>query len=139
MNTRSDRGQATVLTLVFLVVLLGMAALVLDIGCGWGATLEYLARERHVKRAHGITLSRAQHEEVMRRKLEGVEAWLVDYKDFVPAEKYDALIATATAQTTKAARAAGIPVWKREDAWRELGRGKRVVAVAGTHGKALAA
>jgi hypothetical protein len=32
MNTRSDRGQATVLTLVFLVVLLGMAALVLDIG-----------------------------------------------------------------------------------------------------------
>jgi UDP-N-acetylmuramate--alanine ligase len=34
-----------------------------------------------------------------------------------------------------AARAAGIPVWKREDAWRELSRGKRVVAVAGTHGK----
>ena len=34
-----------------------------------------------------------------------------------------------------AGRAAGTPVWKREDAWRELGRGKRVVAVAGTHGK----
>jgi UDP-N-acetylmuramate--alanine ligase len=34
-----------------------------------------------------------------------------------------------------AARAAGIQVWKREDAWRELGRGKRVLAVAGTHGK----
>jgi UDP-N-acetylmuramate--alanine ligase len=34
-----------------------------------------------------------------------------------------------------AAHAAGKPVWKREDAWRELGRGKRVVAVAGTHGK----
>ena len=34
-----------------------------------------------------------------------------------------------------AARAAGIPVWKREDAWRELARGKRVLAVAGTHGK----
>ena len=34
-----------------------------------------------------------------------------------------------------AARAAGIPVWKREDAWRELSRGKRVVAIAGTHGK----
>jgi secretion/DNA translocation related TadE-like protein len=32
MNTRSDRGQATVITLVFLVVLLGMAALVLDLG-----------------------------------------------------------------------------------------------------------
>jgi UDP-N-acetylmuramate--alanine ligase len=34
-----------------------------------------------------------------------------------------------------AARAEGIPVWKREDAWRELARGKRVLAVAGTHGK----
>jgi UDP-N-acetylmuramate--alanine ligase len=34
-----------------------------------------------------------------------------------------------------AARAASTPVWKREDAWRELGRGKRVVAIAGTHGK----
>src|SRR5438552_19154901 len=34
-----------------------------------------------------------------------------------------------------AARASGIPVWKREDAWRELARGRRVVAVAGTHGK----
>lgn len=29
----------------------------------------------------------------------------------------------------------GIPVWKREDAWRFLANGKRVVAVAGTHGK----
>jgi len=34
-----------------------------------------------------------------------------------------------------AARARGIPVWKREDAWRELAAGKRVIAVAGTHGK----
>jgi UDP-N-acetylmuramate--alanine ligase len=38
-----------------------------------------------------------------------------------------------------AARAAGIPVWKREDVWRELARGKRVVAVAGTHGKSTTA
>src|SRR5437867_278608 len=34
-----------------------------------------------------------------------------------------------------AARPRGIPVWKREDAWRELAAGKRVIAVAGTHGK----
>jgi UDP-N-acetylmuramate--alanine ligase len=34
-----------------------------------------------------------------------------------------------------AATAAGVLVWKREDAWRELARGERVVAVAGTHGK----
>ena len=35
----------------------------------------------------------------------------------------------------KAATDAGILVWKREDAWRELSRGERVVAIAGTHGK----
>ncbi len=29
----------------------------------------------------------------------------------------------------------GITVWKREDAWRYLAKGKRVIAVAGTHGK----
>ncbi|MDQ6859436.1 MAG: UDP-N-acetylmuramate--L-alanine ligase [Chloroflexota bacterium] len=35
----------------------------------------------------------------------------------------------------RAALDAGVLVWKREDAWRELARGERVVAVAGTHGK----
>jgi UDP-N-acetylmuramate--alanine ligase len=35
----------------------------------------------------------------------------------------------------RAATDAGILVWKREDAWRELSRGERVVAIAGTHGK----
>lgn len=29
----------------------------------------------------------------------------------------------------------GIPIWKREDAWRYLAKDKRVIAVAGTHGK----
>jgi UDP-N-acetylmuramate--alanine ligase len=33
------------------------------------------------------------------------------------------------------ARRRGIPVWKREDSWRFLAEGKRVIAVAGTHGK----
>jgi Flp pilus assembly protein TadG len=37
MRTRNDNGQATVVTLVFLVVLLGMAALVLDIGSWYRA------------------------------------------------------------------------------------------------------
>lgn len=37
MSVRSDRGQATVLTLLFLVVLLGMAALVLDVGSWYRA------------------------------------------------------------------------------------------------------
>ena len=69
---------------------------VLDIGCGWGSNLEYLALERKVKSAHGITLSTEQHREIMSRKLPGVNAIVCDYKDFEPSklgiEKYDALI-----------------------------------------------
>ena len=37
MRTRNDTGQATILTLVFLTVLLGMAALVLDVGSWYRA------------------------------------------------------------------------------------------------------
>lgn len=66
-------------------------SLVLDIGCGWGANLEYLVH-RGVKRAHGITLSTEQAQELRARKLPGVEVHIVDYKDFAPREKYDALI-----------------------------------------------
>ena len=35
----------------------------------------------------------------------------------------------------RAALDTGIPVWKRDDAWRFLTTGHRVVAIAGTHGK----
>jgi Flp pilus assembly protein TadG len=37
MNARNEKGQATVLTLIFLTVLLGMAALVLDVGSWYRA------------------------------------------------------------------------------------------------------
>ena len=52
----------------------------LDIGCGWGANIEYQHIDRGVKEVHGITLSRAQHAEIMRRTgSEGIETimWLV--------------------------------------------------------------
>ena len=67
-------------------------SLVLDIGCGWGACLEYLVRARGVKEAHGITLSTAQLEWVHRKNLPGVKAWLQDYATYEPARKYDALV-----------------------------------------------
>ncbi|MCA9582425.1 MAG: class I SAM-dependent methyltransferase [Myxococcales bacterium] len=66
--------------------------LVLDIGCGWGSNLEYLATHQKVKRAHGITLSTEQVTWIQDRKLPGVTALLCDYKDYEPKEKYDALI-----------------------------------------------
>ena len=34
-----------------------------------------------------------------------------------------------------AAQIAGVPVWRRHDAWRHIAKGQEVVAVAGTHGK----
>ena len=64
--------------------------LVLDIGCGWGANVEYLV-SRGVKRVHGITLSTAQHEEIRARHLPGVTTKVIDYKDYAPTELYDAL------------------------------------------------
>lgn len=67
-------------------------SLVLDVGCGWGANLEYLARDRMVKRAHGITLSPAQYNEAVSRHLPGVHVWCADYRQFAAPERYDALI-----------------------------------------------
>jgi cyclopropane-fatty-acyl-phospholipid synthase len=65
---------------------------VLDIGCGWGANLQYLALDRGVEKAHGITLSPKQANEIDRRGLPGVKVWVEDYAKFNPPQKYDALI-----------------------------------------------
>ena len=64
----------------------------LDIGCGWGANIEYQAVDRGVKEVHGITLSRAQHDEIMRRKIPGVTASVCSYLDYKPTKKFDAVI-----------------------------------------------
>jgi cyclopropane-fatty-acyl-phospholipid synthase len=45
-----------------------------------------------VRRAHGITLSQAQEDEIAARALPGVRVWNADYRTFEPAEPYDALI-----------------------------------------------
>jgi cyclopropane-fatty-acyl-phospholipid synthase len=65
---------------------------VLDIGCGWGACLEYLATERGVARGQGISLSPAQIAEVRRRAIPGVEVEHVSYLDYRPQEPFDALV-----------------------------------------------
>jgi len=64
---------------------------VLDIGCGWGANLEYLACDRGVRDVHGITLSRAQHEEIERRRLPRVTASVQDYRTYEPPCRFDAV------------------------------------------------
>lgn len=65
---------------------------VLDIGCGWGAALEYAVSARGVKRAVGVTLSSAQAEEVNARKLPGVEVVGGDFREFTTSERFDSLI-----------------------------------------------
>jgi len=68
----------------------GMA--VLDIGCGWGADLEYQALVNKVGAAHGITLSEAQCAEIRRRNIPGVTAQVASYLDYRPEAKFDALV-----------------------------------------------
>ncbi|MEM9865750.1 MAG: class I SAM-dependent methyltransferase, partial [Myxococcota bacterium] len=65
---------------------------VLDIGCGWGSNLEYLVRERGVKRAHGITLSTAQCEWIHAKGIDAISAEVCDYALYEPKEKFDALV-----------------------------------------------
>jgi cyclopropane-fatty-acyl-phospholipid synthase len=65
---------------------------ILDIGCGWGACLEYLSTTRHARRAVGVTLSRAMAEETNQRKLPGVECVTADFMQWDTAEKFDGII-----------------------------------------------
>ena len=65
---------------------------VLDIGCGWGANLEFLATTRAVRDARGITLSAAQHAEILGRNLPGVVSECVSYRDYEPSTKFDSVI-----------------------------------------------
>jgi cyclopropane-fatty-acyl-phospholipid synthase len=67
-------------------------SLVLDIGCGWGACLEYMARARGVKESHGITLSTGQLEYCHKRNIPGAKFMLQDYALYAPERKYDALV-----------------------------------------------
>jgi cyclopropane-fatty-acyl-phospholipid synthase len=65
---------------------------VLDIGCGWGANLEYLssraASARPTASPSRRPSSRSSCAQAPRRRRCGC----TDYKDFEPEEKYDALI-----------------------------------------------
>ncbi len=65
---------------------------ILDIGCGWGACVEYLATTRHVKDAVGITLSSAMADEVNERKIPGVRCVAGDFRTWKPEERFDGLI-----------------------------------------------
>ncbi len=65
---------------------------VLDVGCGWGATLRRLVREHGVRQAVGLTLSRDQAERIARRPDARITVRLESWMDHRPARPYDAII-----------------------------------------------
>jgi cyclopropane-fatty-acyl-phospholipid synthase len=68
------------------------SARVLDIGCGWGATLRRLVREYGVQKAVGLTLSLDQEEHIASRPDARIEVRLESWLDHEPALPYDAII-----------------------------------------------
>ncbi|OLT20847.1 cyclopropane-fatty-acyl-phospholipid synthase [Actinomadura sp. CNU-125] len=64
----------------------------LDIGCGWGSTLERFAALPGARHAVGLTLSDAQAEYIRSRAPRGVEVRIQDWKDYAPSARFDAII-----------------------------------------------
>jgi cyclopropane-fatty-acyl-phospholipid synthase len=65
---------------------------VLDIGCGWGGLMNFLAGEMGVRDVNGITLSHAQFSAIKERAEPAVSVEFVSYLDYRPQKKFDALI-----------------------------------------------
>jgi cyclopropane-fatty-acyl-phospholipid synthase len=65
---------------------------VLDIGCGWGACLSYLVKERRVRHAVGVTLSPEQARMVEARDLPRTECVTADFMEWRTSERFDALV-----------------------------------------------
>jgi cyclopropane-fatty-acyl-phospholipid synthase len=68
------------------------AARVLDVGCGWGSTLERLVGAHGVRHAVGLTLSQAQADHIRARSLPGTEVRVESWADHAPTAAYDAII-----------------------------------------------
>ncbi|MBG1261232.1 class I SAM-dependent methyltransferase [Nostoc commune] len=64
----------------------------LDIGCGWGGTLEFFSQEMGLKDVTGITLSHAQYSEIKAKSIPGVSVECVSYTNYQPKEKFDAIV-----------------------------------------------
>jgi cyclopropane-fatty-acyl-phospholipid synthase len=67
-------------------------ARVLDVGCGWGATLRRLTEVHGVGAAHGLTLSRRQAAYVGAQGWPRVTVAACGWADHAPAAPYDAII-----------------------------------------------
>jgi cyclopropane-fatty-acyl-phospholipid synthase len=68
------------------------AGRVLDIGCGWGSTLNRLVSTAGVRSAIGLTLAQQQAAHIERQGWQGVQVRVESWSDHVPTEPYDAII-----------------------------------------------
>jgi cyclopropane-fatty-acyl-phospholipid synthase len=68
------------------------AALVLDVGCGWGAILRRLVEARGAHRAVGLTLSNAQADWIRSPGNPQIEVRVESWSDHHPTGQYDAII-----------------------------------------------
>ena len=101
----------------------------LDIGCGWGANIEYQATVNSVPDVHGITLSSAQHEYCQNRNIPNAKATLVNYLDYEPPVKFDAVMSicmiehVATPEETRAGKHIGLyrDYFRRAHEWTKPG------------------
>lgn len=65
---------------------------VLDIGCGWGSNLEFLAVDKGVRDVAGITISSDQVDYIEARAIRNVSAELISYEHYSPKQLFDAVI-----------------------------------------------
>ena len=91
-----DQAQQNKLELVCRKLRLQRGEHLLDIGCGWGALICWAARH-HGVRAHGITLSQAQHDYAQQRIIdEGLQDLVTveirDYRDLQGNAIYDKVV-----------------------------------------------
>lgn len=70
----------------------GGAERVLDVGCGWGSLLRRLVEQHGVRRATGLTLSRAQAEQLRRLGDPRIEVHTRNWAEHRPETPYDAVI-----------------------------------------------
>jgi len=64
----------------------------LDIGCGWGANIEYQALINKVPNVYGITLSEEQWKKCVDRKLPNTTALCKNFWQYEPDTKFDAVM-----------------------------------------------
>lgn len=64
----------------------------LDIGCGWGGTMEFFSQDMGLKDVTGITLSLAQYEQIQAKSLPGLSVECVSYREYQPKEKFNAVV-----------------------------------------------